>query len=170
VRFVEVQPDYFRQVDANFGLAFREDDRGRITHLFTDLTPMYAFEKLNWYETPIFNMALLGVCVLLFLSMIPVAVIRAIRNRRLSAAPKPALRGARVAYWIIVGICVLNLLFVAGTYLWGDARPMYGVSTIFQVVLDWACWGRADRGRADLRRAGLEELVLGPVTRVYYTL
>ena len=38
-RFVEVEPLYFRQVDGPFGIVFREDDQGRITHLFTDLTP-----------------------------------------------------------------------------------------------------------------------------------
>ncbi|NIP68219.1 MAG: hypothetical protein GTO04_03255, partial [Planctomycetales bacterium] len=103
---------YFRQADEPFGIAFREDGRGRITHLFTDYTPMFAFEKLNWFETPGFNRALMLGCALVFLSMIPVVLIRAFRNRRLSGDQKPASRGARVAQWIILGICVLNLLFL----------------------------------------------------------
>ena len=53
-----MEPLYFRQVDGPFAIVFREDDRGRITHMFTDLMPQYAFEKLDWYETPGFNMAL----------------------------------------------------------------------------------------------------------------
>ena len=76
LRFVEVEPLYFRQVDGPFDMVFREDDQGRITHMFTDLMPQYALEKLDWYETPGFNMALSLGCVLIFLSMIPVAVIR----------------------------------------------------------------------------------------------
>ena len=116
-----MEPLYFRQVDGPFGMVFREDDQGRITHMFTDLTPQFAFEKLDWYETPGFNMALLLGCVLIFLSMIPVALIRFIRNRRLSGDRKPAPRGARVANWIILGISVLNLLFLVGTVLWGNA-------------------------------------------------
>jgi len=134
-RFVEVEPLYFRQVDAPYGIAFREDDRGRITHMFADLTPQFAFEKLNWYETPAFNMALALGCVLIFLSMIPVVSIRAIRNRRLSGDRKSAPRGARVASWIVLGICVLNLLFVVGTALWGNPVPVFGVSMIFKIVL-----------------------------------
>lgn len=126
-RFVEVEPLYFRQVDAPFGIVFREDNRGRITHLFTDLTPMFAFEKLGWYETPTFNIALALGCVLIFLSVIPVVSIGAIRNRRLS--------GARAAHWIILGICVLNLLFVVGTALWGNPVPLFGVSMIYKIVL-----------------------------------
>ena len=134
-RFVEVKPLYFRQVDGPFHILFREDDQGRITHMFTDYTPMFAFEKLRWYETPAFNMALALICVLVFVSMIPVALIRFIRGRRASSDRKPASRGARVAYWIIGGICVLNLLFVIGTLLWGNPVPFFGVSMIYKVVL-----------------------------------
>jgi hypothetical protein len=130
-----VAPLYFRQVNGPFHILFREDDQGRITHMFTDYTPMYAFEKLKWYGTPAFNIALSLICVLIFVSMIPVASIRFIRDRRLSSDRKPTSRGARVAYWIIVGICVLNLLFVVGTVLWGNPVPVFGVSMIYRIVL-----------------------------------
>ena len=103
--------------------------------MFTDYTPQFAFEKLKWYGTPAFNMALALGCVLMFLSMIPVASIRFIRNRRSSGDRKPAPRGARMAYWIIVGISVLNLLFVIGTVLWFNPWPLFGVSMIYKIVL-----------------------------------
>ena len=134
-RFIEVEPLYFRQVDANVSIAFREDDRGRITHLFSDLTPMYTFERLAWYETPGFNMALLVGCILIFLSMIAVASIGAIRNRRPGGDLNADPRGARAAQRILLGICVLNLLFVGGALLWNDPKPMFGVSIAFQLVL-----------------------------------
>ncbi len=134
-KFVEVEPLYFRQVDSPYSIAFREDGRGRITHLFTDYTPMFAFEKLNWYETPRFNMALLLSCVLIFLSMIPVVSIRAIRNRRRNDDRVPVTTNVRFAYWIILGISLLNLLFVAGTALWGNPIPLFGVTMIYQIVL-----------------------------------
>ncbi len=136
-RFVEVEPLYFRQVDAPFHILFREDDQGRITRMFTDYTPMLAFEKLRWYGTPAFNMALALGCVLVFVSMIPVVLIRFVRDRRASSDRKPASRGARAAYWIIGGICILNLLFVVGTVLWGESNlvPFFGVSMIYKIVL-----------------------------------
>jgi hypothetical protein len=136
-RFVETKPLYFRQVDRPFHILFREDDQGRITHMFTDYTPMFAFEKLKWYETPAFNMALAAGCVLAFLSMIVVASIRFIRSRRPSGDTKPAPRGARVTYGIVVGLSALNLLFVVGTVLWGGANmvPYFGVSLIYKIVL-----------------------------------
>jgi hypothetical protein len=130
-----VEPLYFRQVDGQFHILFREDDQGRITHMFTDYTPMFAFEKLKWYETRDFNMALVLGCVLMFVSAIPVLLIRCIRNRRPSGYQKPAPRGARVAYHIIVGISVMNLLFVIGTVLSINPVPMFGVSLIYKIVL-----------------------------------
>ena len=134
-RFVEVKPLYFRQVDGPFHILFSEDDQERISQMFTDYTPMFAFEKLRWYETPGFNMALFGGSTLIFLSMIAAVLIRFIRNRRSSGDRNPAPRGVRVAYWIIVGISALNLLFVIGTVLWGNPVPLFGVSTIYKIVL-----------------------------------
>jgi CubicO group peptidase (beta-lactamase class C family) len=113
-RFVEVEPLYFRQVDDRFGLAFREDDRGRVTHLFFDRFPHVAFEKLDWYETRSLHMALALGSVLVFLSVIPVSLIRFIRDRRPSRHRKRAPRGARVAQSVLLGISVLNLLFLVG--------------------------------------------------------
>jgi hypothetical protein len=53
--YVEAAPLYFRQVDGPHAMLFREDDRGRISHVYIDLVPQFAFEKLNWYETAGFN-------------------------------------------------------------------------------------------------------------------
>jgi CubicO group peptidase (beta-lactamase class C family) len=136
-RFVEVEPFYFRQVDGSSAILFREDSRGRITHMFMDVAPQFAFEKMKWYEMPGFNLGLVLVCLLIFLSVIPIAVIRTIRQRRAGRAAEPLARGARTANRILLGICVLNLLFVAGAVLWGEANltPLFGVSPIFRVVL-----------------------------------
>jgi CubicO group peptidase (beta-lactamase class C family) len=135
-RFVEVEPLYFHQVDGSLAMVFREDDRGRITRMYTDFMPWYATAKLDWYETRGFHMALALGCVLVFLSMIPAAAIRSIRNRRLSGDRKPTPSGARVANWIILGICVLNLLFLGGSALWGNPPTELGsVSMNARIVL-----------------------------------
>jgi len=172
-RFVEVEPLYFRQVDTPFHMVFREDDRGHITRLYTDYTPQFGFEKLNWYEAPGFNMALLLGCVLVFLSLIPVVSIRAIRNRRLADDRKPAPPGARMANRIILGICILNLLFVIGSVLWGEAAimPLFGVPLIYRIVLGLGVLS------AVMTVGALVSAVLawknsywGVAARVYYTL
>ena len=126
-RFVEVEPLYFRQVDGPFSLVFREDERGRITHMFVDFVPQYAAVRLDWYETPGFNMALLLGCILIFLSTVPVAVIRLIRNRT-----------HRTAHGIILWISVLNVLFLVGTVwgmLWGRPNELLEASLILKIAL-----------------------------------
>lgn len=135
LRFVEVEPLYFRQVDGSFSLVFREDDKGHITYMFTDFIPHYGYVKLAWYEMPGFNMILAQVCILIFLSMLPVALIRAIRNRRADTNQTSA---SRVAASIIFGICLLNLLFVVGIALW--FRPMHpselhGIPQIVEIAM-----------------------------------
>jgi CubicO group peptidase (beta-lactamase class C family) len=135
-RLVEVEPLYFRQEGTSFGFVFREDDRGHITHMFSDTTPQTAYKKLDWYETSSFHMALLWVCILIFLPMIPIVSIGLIRGRRPSSDRNPSTRGARTAYWIILAICVLNPLFFAGTYMWiFNITELHPPSLIFQIVL-----------------------------------
>jgi hypothetical protein len=107
-------------VDGSFSIAFREDDQGRITYMFFDLIPHYGYVKMDWYEMPGFNLVLAQLCILVFLSMLPVAIVRAIRKRRAGGDQNPA---ARAANSVNVGICVLNLLFVLGIALW--FRPMH---------------------------------------------
>jgi CubicO group peptidase (beta-lactamase class C family) len=172
-RYVEVEPFYFRQVDGPSAAVFRADDQGRVTHMFMDVAPQFAFEKMKWYELPGFNMGLVVVCSLLFLSVIPVAVIRFIRNRRPGGEPEPAPRSGRAADWIILGVCVLNLLFVAGAVLWGEANltPLFGISPTFRMVLGLGVLSAALTAVALVYTALAWKDRRGRIAgRVYYTL
>ncbi|MCK5314540.1 MAG: serine hydrolase, partial [Anaerolineales bacterium] len=135
--YVEVEPLYFQQVDGDLTLVFHEDDQGQITHMFWSLLGVGAFEKLSWYETPGFNMALILACVLIFLSLLFVSLIGFIRDRRRGGDSETVPRGARIARWIIVGISALNLIFLVGTALWGMdvLGPVFGVPLIYRLVL-----------------------------------
>jgi CubicO group peptidase (beta-lactamase class C family) len=133
-RIVEEEPLYFRQVDGSFHMAFREDDQGRIVYLFTDYTPMMSFEKVPWYETLGFNMPLLMTSLLMFISMLIVAFIRFLRDRRRVADQTPSSRRVRAASRLIVGISVLNLLFIVGNVMWGE-QIVFGIPFAYKVVL-----------------------------------
>jgi CubicO group peptidase (beta-lactamase class C family) len=172
LRFVEVEPLYFRQVDGPFAMVFREGDRGHITHMYTDFMPWYTAVKLGWYETSRFNMALALGCMLIFLTMIPIALIDAIRNRRLSVKRKPVSHGARVANWIIVTICVLNLLFVVGVTLWGNpATELGSISLIAKIVLGLGVLAAVlTAGALVCAALAWKNSYWGIAARVYYTL
>jgi len=173
-RFVEVEPLYFRQVDGPYSMFFREDDKGNIVYMFTDILPEWGFRKLDWYETPGFNMLLALACVLMFLSMLPVALIRFIRNRRSGSDSRPASRSAHAADSIILGISLLNLLFIVGIMLW--FRPMHpselhDIPSIVEIVMGLGVLS------AVLTPGALAYTVLawknsywGIAGRVYYTL
>lgn len=133
-QIVEEDPHYFRQLNGPFGFFFRENDQGNMVYLFTDFTPMMAFEKLRWYETFDFNMPLLLVCLLVFFSILPVAAIRLLRNIRMRAIKNPDPKNAQVALWLIAGISLLNLLFVAGNMLWGE-QIVFGIPLPYKIVL-----------------------------------
>jgi CubicO group peptidase (beta-lactamase class C family) len=134
MRLVEVEPLYFQQADGPFHIVFREDAQGRIAYMFTDMIPQFAFEKEKWYETPGFNMPLLMVSLFMFLSVLPVTWIRVIRSRRAKGSNTSMPRGARVAHQLIIWISVLNLLFVAGTVVWGP-WVMFGIPLIYKIVM-----------------------------------
>ncbi len=169
-RVVEEGPLYFRQADAPYHFIFREDGQGRITGLFTDYTPQFGFEKVRWYETLGFNMPLLLASLLTFLSMLLVAPIRAIRNRRRNHDQASMPRGGLVASWIILGISILNPLFVAGNVLWGE-QIAFGIPCAYKIVLGLGVLS------ALLTVGALVYVVLawknrywGVASRVYYTL
>jgi CubicO group peptidase (beta-lactamase class C family) len=174
LRFVEVEPLYFRQVDGPFSMVFREDDQGRITYMFTDFVPHYGYVKLDWYETPGFHMVLAQICVLVFLSMLLVALIRFIRSRRSGNDRIPAPRGARVADRIILAVILLNMLFLIGAALkFPPTQPseLHGIVLTTKIALGLVVLP------ALLTPAALVYTVLawkdrywGIVYRVYYTL
>jgi hypothetical protein len=74
-------------------------------------------------------------CALFFLSALVVGLVRLVRRRRRGSARASSARGACAAHWIVVGISLLNLLFVVGTALWGNPFPVFGVSLIYRLVL-----------------------------------
>lgn len=169
-RIVELEPLFFRQVDGPFHMVFRADDQGRMVYLFTDLTPMMAFEKVAWYETLGFNIPLLILSLLSFLSMIFAALIRFIQYRRLRGNEQLTPRNGRLAFQLILGVSILNLLFIVGNVIWGN-QIVFGVPFAYQVVLGIGILSTA------LTAGALVSILLawkdrywGTAFRVYYTL
>ncbi len=130
---IEVAPMYFSQVDGPFHFFFRDDERGNTAYFFTDAVPQFAFEKTRWYETPGFNMPLLLFSLLMFVSMLPVALVRFIQSRRRPGDQNHSPH-SRVAYGLAFSISILNLLFVAGTYVWGP-WVAFGIPLAYKIAM-----------------------------------
>ena len=134
---IEQESLYFQQVDGPFHMLFTEDDKGRITHMYTDLMPQYTLIKQDWYETPGFNQSLLMGTSLVFLTLLPMAWIRRLWNRRSGTPQKSNSRGARVAFGLMLGISLLNLLivFCMVSGLMGLTNELLDPPLIIRIVL-----------------------------------
>jgi CubicO group peptidase (beta-lactamase class C family) len=122
-QWVEVEPLSFSPADglpSQDGRVFGRDEQGRINYLFFNLNPTTAYEKVAWYDDSNVNYALLGACVLLFLSTL-IWPLRAIFNR---SPEKPEQdRPSRAARWLAGGSSMLNLLFIVGFASLFSASP-----------------------------------------------
>jgi CubicO group peptidase (beta-lactamase class C family) len=111
--YTEVEPLLFRSLDGADYIFFREDERGRITHMFGRIGEEPAtFEKVLWYERAVFQLGLIVLLLVSFLLVLawPVAaLIRRLRKRQTHDS-----RLARLAGWVAIVVGILNLLFVVG--------------------------------------------------------
>jgi hypothetical protein len=133
-QWVEVGPLLFQRVGGGDYLVFRENESGRITHMFLGSQPYVSYESLAWYETSPVHLGLLGFAALFFLSAILAGPARYI-IRRIKHKPSPQVeRPARLARWLAVLVIALYLIFFVARVLVGmqithDVPPM--LNTLF---------------------------------------
>jgi CubicO group peptidase (beta-lactamase class C family) len=114
-RFVEVEPLVFRQVDDEAVIVFHEGDDGNITQSFLKSAPVTALVKSRWFETIAFNLTVLGVCVVLFLSVLIAAPVAFFIQRK-RANYIPSTRLERTARWVAGLMSLLSLLLLFGVF------------------------------------------------------
>jgi hypothetical protein len=122
-KWVEVEPEVFRRADSlpsQESLVFGKNKNGDISYLFLKLNPTTAYEKVAWNDDLGFNLSLLGVCILLFLSTL-IWVISLIFNRCPIKEPR---KPAKYARWLAGGASMLNLLFLSGLISLFLANPV----------------------------------------------
>lgn len=113
LRFVEVEPLVFRQVDSDNRLVFRADASGAMTAAFYDPFPLTALLRSRWFETPAFNLPLLGISLILFLSAL-IGVPATFFLQRKHASRPSTNRIAQIAPWVAFLLSLLSLLLIAG--------------------------------------------------------
>lgn len=110
----EIASGVFRSVDeprSVFGdVVFETRGQQRIEYLFFQNNPGSAYVKAPWFAEPAFNLALLSITLLFFLSVIVWAPIRSWARRRSEQVPAPA----RWASWWQGLLSLLALLFLVG--------------------------------------------------------
>ncbi len=110
---VEVEPLFFRTLESDTSMTFRQDKQGRITYMFLGDSAFAALEKLAWYETKDFQVKLVVFCVVVFFSACVVRSISGLirRTRKLSVKTS---KMDRLAQFLAVLVSALNLIFLMG--------------------------------------------------------
>lgn len=132
-QWVEVEPSLFQRLHGSDYLAFREDENGRITHMFIGATPYAAYERLAWYENSVVHLGLFGFAMLFFLSAIlagPASyLVRRIQRKPSAQTEQPP----RTARWLAIVVSALYLVFFVGRVLL-SAQAIYGLPPMLQLV------------------------------------
>ncbi|UCC61989.1 MAG: beta-lactamase family protein [Anaerolineae bacterium] len=105
--YVPIAPLVFQEVGGKRRIAFRQDGRGRITHMFWG---SHAYERLAWYETGAFQRALfdaLGWFWGIIAGIWPLTLL--VRRWRKLSRVSPFVLGAN---WLVVLVGLLHVVFL----------------------------------------------------------
>jgi CubicO group peptidase (beta-lactamase class C family) len=136
-RWIQIEPLLFRDAEGTATIGFRERG-GRITHLFMGEVPVFAFERVPWYESRGLHLALLGAELALFLATVvlwPAGALLRFCYRAPPAKPEGRLPWlARAVLWL--GSLVFLVYFAGLVWLRGDLLGVvFGLSAKLRQVL-----------------------------------
>lgn len=112
--WTETEPFVFQQQDGDERMVFRWNEEEERTFAYLSNLPILAFEKLVWYERPLFHLSLLGICLLFLLSTIFIPIVAPFINTgetRMLARRSPSHSSAR---WLAASVSVIHLVFLGG--------------------------------------------------------
>jgi hypothetical protein len=122
-RWVEVETGLFQNQESGGHLSYREDSRGRITHVYTKIGEEGVLERVAWYEGLAVQASLLVFLVVVFagvlIGRLVTWLVGAIQRARLAHAEQqpvhtPGGRALRMATWLSILLSGLGLLFLTG--------------------------------------------------------
>jgi CubicO group peptidase (beta-lactamase class C family) len=123
IRFVEVEPLLFRQVDGAQTVAFEEDASGAISHMFFGILPFMPTYRVSWFETQGFTLTIVIAAILLSFTAISGGIRHRWDNRN---EPAPGLWTARVA--AVMGFLTLAFLGSAAAIVMATGEEIfYGI-------------------------------------------
>jgi CubicO group peptidase (beta-lactamase class C family) len=115
--YVGAAPGVFRPTNGStevFGaMVFRSDERGRVQYLFQENNPGTAYLRAPWYLDPWFNLALVGLTLLLILSVIVWAPLTWWRWRN-KLDPSSSLVRLAISWQQLLAVSIL--LFLLGFF------------------------------------------------------
>ncbi|WP_333861780.1 serine hydrolase domain-containing protein [Clostridium sp.] len=118
--YTEIEPSLFKNIKRGDMIAFKSDKRGNINYMLQDGSAV-ALEKIHWYENPNLHKAIFILFALSFLCILFMMILLSFKNK---ARQEPLIH--KYHRWIILLICILNLVFLLGM-----ARECIALSSSF---------------------------------------
>ena len=138
-QWIPIAPLKFASPDGTAHLLFRENNKGRITHLFIEQLPHAALEKLNWHQSPGLHLFLLILALFFFV----VTMIRwpgrwLLGRVCLSLRDEHAEEITGLPRWLMGLVSLLNLLWFAGFItLFSDEMKLLQGQTAGLTLFQW---------------------------------
>jgi CubicO group peptidase (beta-lactamase class C family) len=166
-RWLEVEPQLFREVGGAEEVAFTMDENSDVASMFADQLPIVAFTKQHWWETTTVHLGLFAGALLIFLTAViglPVAGLRDWRRRPL------VTRGAHLTRGLAWLASLLFVLF-AVLLIMGLADLDHGITPLARAALNVGLAGAGVAvGLAVLTCLAWKNRYWGRVGRVHTTI
>ena len=96
--FYQIEPLVFSTLDGTNTLIFHQD--GKSIHMHASGNPLFAYERVRWYETSTFNLLAFAICYVLLLTFTLAAIIGIVRRNTGVNAGSHLPRIARI--WSVI--------------------------------------------------------------------
>ena len=139
-RLVQVDSLLFRDVTSGVLLAFKTDERGKVSHGMLGVVPMMVMEKQGSLSSPQLHQVVLGLGLVTFLGIVASAVLRWFRRRSgTEPVPPAAIASGRRAMLItslmVIGFVVFLAVLVSDpSRLFGDTPTSLKVGLVLPVL------------------------------------
>jgi len=118
-RWMEVAPGLFQNQGNGGYMAFEQDRRGRVTHVYTRITEEGVLERVAWYETLVVQALVVIFLVGVFATVLGIRLVGLARRLlRTGRDPRPLRRpggkALRLTTWLSSALAGLGLIFLDG--------------------------------------------------------
>ncbi len=133
--FFQIEPLVFSSLDGTKTFVFHQD--GKSLHMHESGNPLFAYERVRWYETSTFNLLAFGICYVLLLTFTLAALIGIFRRNKAVNGGSHLPPIARV--WSVVLALVFLLVPLATVfytrYDFKSPFPLYMVIVLAAVLI-----------------------------------
>lgn len=145
-RFIEAEPGFYRELDGNRTVAFKESDTGEIALAWDNAAPM-ASVKVPWHETSLFHLSILAACLALMLTALlfwPAVAFQLRGHTHPDICRSGFSAILSIVAWLMC-LCCIALFATLATYLSNSDEIVFGIPPMLQLLmkLTFVCAGLA---------------------------